>query len=58
MHDSGWFIGALKQYKVTKIKGFIIYQLAKICRILPSGRFEDEMHVSIITACKNPHMPC
>ncbi len=55
IHDSGWFIGALKQYKINKFKAFIIFSLLKIFRVLKStaGKFEDEMVVAIIIAKKS-----
>ena len=54
MHNSGWFVGAIKQYKINKFKAFCLFYLAKACGLVSntSGKFEDEMVVAVITAMK------
>ncbi|MDQ5922004.1 MAG: hypothetical protein QG673_2063, partial [Pseudomonadota bacterium] len=55
IHNSGWFIGAIKDYKINKFKAFCLYYLAKICGLFAhtNGKFEDEMTIAVITAVKN-----
>lgn len=55
IHNSGWFIGAIKDYKINKFKAFCLYYLAKICGLFDhtNGKFEDEMTIAVITAVKN-----
>lgn len=52
IHNAGWFVGALQQYKVTKWKVFAMFTLGKLMGVFPlnQGRVEDEMEIVVLTA--------
>ena len=52
IHNAGWFVGALQQYKLTKWKVFVMFTLGKLAGVFPlkNGRVEDEIEIVVLTA--------
>ena len=52
LHNAGWFVGAMQQYKLTKFKVFLMFNIGKILGLFPmnNGRVEDEIEIVVLTA--------